>query len=51
MAGVKTYTITEPYLDLSCGLGEAPFFEPSRNELRFVDIVQEKLVFNAIVST
>lgn len=43
MSEIKKYKITEPYLDLSCGLGEAPFFEQSRNALRFVDIVKKKL--------
>lgn len=44
MAEIKKYTVTEPYLDIACGLGEAPFFDASRNELRFVDIVKCKLV-------
>ena len=43
MADIKTYKITEPYLDLQCGLGEAPFWERSRDSLRFVDIVKKKL--------
>ncbi|CAK4033446.1 Hypothetical predicted protein [Lecanosticta acicola] len=43
MAEVKKYKISEPYLHLSCGLGEAPFWEKSRDSLRFVDIVKEKL--------
>ena len=28
---------------MSCALGEAPYYERSRNILRFVDIVKEKL--------
>lgn len=28
---------------MSCGLGEAPYYESSRHTLRFVDIVKEKL--------
>ena len=43
MAEVKTYKVTEPYLDLHCALGEAPFWEQSRNSLRFVDVVKKKL--------
>lgn len=43
MPDIKKYKITEPYLDLHCGLGEAPFWEKSRNSLRFVDIVNKKL--------
>lgn len=42
MAEIKKYTITEPYLDLSCALGEAPFFETSRHELRFVDLEKSR---------
>ncbi|KAF7193395.1 putative sugar lactone lactonase YvrE [Pseudocercospora fuligena] len=43
MPEVKRYTVSEPYLDLGCGLGEAPFWEKDRDTLRFVDIVKEKL--------
>lgn len=43
MTEVKKYQITEPYLNLQCGLGEGPFWESSSNSLRFVDIVKKKL--------
>lgn len=36
-------TLSKPYIKMSCGLGEAPFYETSRHTLRFVDIVKEKL--------
>jgi sugar lactone lactonase YvrE len=42
---VKKYTITEPWLNTSCGLGEGPFWEESNNALRFVDIINKKLFF------
>ncbi|QIW97987.1 hypothetical protein AMS68_003505 [Peltaster fructicola] len=42
---VKVYTVTEPWLETNCGLGEAPFWEVSRNSLRFVDIVKEHIYF------
>nr|POE77648.1 putative sugar lactone lactonase yvre [Quercus suber] len=45
MPEVKKYKISEPYLDISCGLGEAPFWEQSRNSLRFVDILNKKVHF------
>ncbi|KAK3117666.1 rRNA-processing protein cgr1 [Teratosphaeriaceae sp. CCFEE 6253] len=45
MPDIKRYKITEPYLDLNCGLGEAPFWEKDRGTLRFVDIVKQKLYF------
>ncbi|KAK4554999.1 rRNA-processing protein cgr1 [Recurvomyces mirabilis] len=45
MPEVKKYKVTEPYLDLKCGLGEAPFWEKDRNSLRFVDIIKKKLHF------
>ncbi|SMR44434.1 unnamed protein product [Zymoseptoria tritici ST99CH_1A5] len=44
MPDIKKYKVTEPFLDLDCGLGEAPHWEPSRGSgLRFVDIVKLKL--------
>lgn len=33
----------KPYIKLSCGLGEAPYYEKDTNKLRFFDIVNEKL--------
>lgn len=42
-AEFKTWTVTEPYLDLKCELGEAPYFEPKTNTLRFVDIKKKQL--------
>ena len=36
---------SKPYIKMSCGLGEAPYYERSRHTLRFVDIVKEKLHF------
>lgn len=43
MPEIKKYTVSGPYLNLNCGLGEAPFWEKERNSLRFVDIVKKKL--------
>lgn len=43
MPPIQKYKISHPYLDISCGLGEAPFYEKSHNSLRFVDIVKKKL--------
>ena len=45
MPDIKKYKITEPYLDLHCGLGEAPFWEKDRGTLRFVDIMKNNLYF------
>ncbi|KAK6584489.1 hypothetical protein PZA11_002713 [Diplocarpon coronariae] len=39
----QRWAVTEPYLDLRCALGEAPYFEQSRNRLRFVDIIKKRL--------
>ena len=33
----------QPYIEMKCGLGEAPFYESDTSCLRFVDIVKEKL--------
>ncbi|MCJ1282095.1 hypothetical protein MMC26_001418 [Xylographa opegraphella] len=43
MADIQRWTVTEPYLHLDCGLGEAPFYEEAGHRLRFVDIVKKKL--------
>ncbi|RDW87297.1 SMP-30 protein-like protein [Coleophoma crateriformis] len=43
MAEFKTWTVTKPYINLHCALGEAPYYEPSTNTLRFVDIKKKRL--------
>ncbi|KAF2132182.1 hypothetical protein P153DRAFT_186159 [Dothidotthia symphoricarpi CBS 119687] len=43
MPEVKTYEVTEPYIRLTCALGEAPFWEESTNTVRFVDIEKKEL--------
>lgn len=43
MTEIKKWVITEPYLDLHCGLGEAPYHERENNKLRFVDIKKRHL--------
>ncbi|KAL8995179.1 MAG: hypothetical protein Q9169_005038 [Polycauliona sp. 2 TL-2023] len=43
MAEMQRWKVTEPYIHLHCGLGEAPYYEESSKTLRFVDIVKEKL--------
>jgi hypothetical protein len=40
---IKTWTVTEPYLDLQCELGEGPYYEAETNTLRFVDIKKRQL--------
>ena len=42
-AEFQTWTVTEPYLDIKCELGEAPYYEPETNTLRFVDIKKKQL--------
>lgn len=39
----QTWTVTEPWLDINCGLGEAPYYESTTNTLRFVDIIKKRL--------
>lgn len=39
----QTWTVTEPYLDLHCALGEGPYYEAPINTLRFVDIIKRQL--------
>jgi len=43
MADIKRWTVSEPYLQIDCSLGEAPYYEKNTNRLRFVDILKEKL--------
>jgi sugar lactone lactonase YvrE len=43
MSDIKRWTVTEPYLDIHCSLGEGPFYEADRNTLRFVDIIKRRL--------
>ncbi|KAI9815994.1 MAG: hypothetical protein M1827_001986 [Pycnora praestabilis] len=43
MANIKRWTVTEPYLKLDCGLGEAPYYEEESHQLRFVDILKKKV--------
>jgi hypothetical protein len=43
MAGIKKWIVTEPYLNLHCGLGEGPYYEKATNTLRFVDIKKKRL--------
>ncbi|KAG4432774.1 hypothetical protein IFR05_011739 [Cadophora sp. M221] len=39
----QRWTVTEPYLDLHCSLGEGPYYEEATNHLRFVDIIKRQL--------
>lgn len=43
MAEIQKWKITEPYLETKCGLGEGPYYEASRNHIRFVDIKKHRL--------
>jgi sugar lactone lactonase YvrE len=42
-ADFQQWKVTEPYLNLHCGLGEAPYYEVDANTLRFVDIKKHRL--------
>ncbi|PLB38668.1 SMP-30/gluconolactonase/LRE family protein [Aspergillus candidus] len=43
MAAISKWTVSEPYVDVAGTLLEGPFYDEARNELRFVDIWEEKL--------
>jgi hypothetical protein len=43
MTEFKKWSVTEPWLDIHCALGEAPFYEAATNTLRFVDIKKKQL--------
>lgn len=40
---LQRWRISEPYLNLHCALGEAPYYEAAVNQLRFVDIKSHRL--------
>lgn len=40
---IPMLTTSQPYLQIDCGLGEAPFWEKDTHHLRFVDIIKQKL--------
>jgi sugar lactone lactonase YvrE len=40
---IKKWTVSEPWLDIHCALGEAPFYEVATHTLRFVDIKKKQL--------
>lgn len=43
LSSMAVLTASQPYLQIDCGLGEAPFWEKDTHHLRFVDIVKQKL--------
>lgn len=45
MAGesFQEWTVSEPYLNLHCKLGEGPYYEEATNTLRFVDIINKRV--------
>ncbi|KAI1106289.1 SMP-30/Gluconolaconase/LRE-like region-domain-containing protein [Jackrogersella minutella] len=40
---LQQWHITEPYLNLHCGLGEGPYYEAATHHLRFVDIKKQRV--------
>lgn len=40
---IQEWTVTEPYLNLHCKLGEGPYYEKANNGLRFVDIINHRI--------
>lgn len=45
MAGetFQEWTVSEPYLNLHCKLGEGPYYEEATHSLRFVDIISKRV--------
>lgn len=41
--GLQVWNVTEPYLNLHCGLGEGPYYEAAAHSLRFVDIKKQRV--------
>jgi sugar lactone lactonase YvrE len=44
MADIKRWTVTEPWLEPHCALGEGPLYEPATDTLRFVDIKKKQVL-------
>ncbi|KAI6090397.1 regucalcin [Hypoxylon rubiginosum] len=40
---LQVWNVTEPYLNLHCGLGEGPYYETATHSLRFVDIRERRV--------
>lgn len=40
---IQQWHVTEPYVDLHCGLGEGPYYEKATQTLRFVDIKGKRI--------
>lgn len=40
---IQQWHVTEPYVDLHCGLGEGPYYEKATQTLRFVDIKEKRI--------
>ncbi|KAI1766354.1 regucalcin [Hypoxylon sp. FL1150] len=40
---LQVWNVTEPYLNLHCGLGEGPYYEAATHSLRFVDIKKRRV--------
>ncbi|KAI1464689.1 regucalcin [Daldinia caldariorum] len=40
---LQRWHVTEPYLNLRCGLGEGPYYEEASHSLRFVDIKKKRV--------
>ncbi|PGH08760.1 hypothetical protein AJ80_07798 [Polytolypa hystricis UAMH7299] len=43
MADIQKWEATEPFISVSGSLLEGPYYDEAKNELRFVDILEEKL--------
>jgi len=41
--GIQQWQVSEPWLNIRCGLGEGPYYESASNTLRFVDIKKKQL--------
>lgn len=40
---LQEWSVSEPYLNLHCKLGEGPYYEEKTNSIRFVDIINKRL--------
>ena len=43
MSDYQVWTVSEPFVEPHCKLGEGPFYEAETNSLRFVDIIKHRV--------
>jgi sugar lactone lactonase YvrE len=48
MTEIQTWTVSKPWLEAHCELGEGPFYEKETNSVRFVDIAKKQILIASL---